>query len=92
MRLYLRLEVGGAAVVLVERSRSKFAAGIVHPRLSTGEIEALYEAGTPTGLKDYWGEPIMQMPEWSSYAKERKRFDAMCTALASGKTKIQLAP
>ena len=92
MRLYLRLEVGGAAVVLVEKSKSKFAAGIVHPRLSHGEIEALYEAGTPTGKVDRLGRDICRMPEWASYAKERKRFDAMCVALASGKTKIQLAP
>lgn len=88
MKCYQRIEVAGAALVLMEKSRNKFCAGIVNPNKSVQDIEELYLMGRRMESTRNWGIREFQDAEFVSFKKARAMFDSMYDALASGKTKI----
>lgn len=89
MKCYQRIEVAGAALVFMEKSRNKFCAGIVNPNKSVQEIEELYLMGRRiNGIYMNGDIREIQKAEFVSFKKARAMFDSMYDALASGKTKI----
>lgn len=88
MKCYQRIEVAGAALVLMEKSRNKFCAGIVNPNKSVQDIEKLYLMGRRIEYTRINGDIRIQYAEFVSFKKARAMFDSMYDALASGKTKI----
>ncbi len=90
MKCYQRIEVAGAALVLMEKSRNKFCAGIVNPNKSVQDIEELYLMGRRMEYTRRNGDIRIEIQdaEFVSFKKARAMFDSMYDALASGKTKI----
>lgn len=94
MKVYSRVEVAGAALVIMQQSKTKFCAGLVHPDKSSGEIEELYLTGVTRKHLNRRGRVLEErlMTELTTLKKATEQRDKMYQALASGKTQIKLAP
>ena len=94
MKIYSRVEVAGAALVIMQQSKNKFCAGLVHPDKGNEEIEELYLRGAKWEYLRWYNtvDSWLQMAELTTLKKATEQRDKMYQALASGKTQIKLAP
>lgn len=95
MKIYSRVEVAGAALVIMQQSKTKFCAGLVHPDKINEEIEELYQKGLRRKYINRLGvemETVILEAKFTTLKKATEQRDKMYQALASGKTQIKLAP